>query len=100
MNDIDTNDSTLDYTTDLGNEVTLDPSAEIHVVLDDLEALLKNGEVTSVLTSRGVNGSIALCAISGLRAYLEGNKAEAAEDFATAAEEVRGRMDAAMPGGS
>jgi hypothetical protein len=72
--------------------VTLDASKEIEAVLDDLEALLKNGDVIGALTQKGVNASIALLAINGIRAYLAGKKAEAAEDLGTAAEEIQGRL--------
>jgi hypothetical protein len=84
----------LDNTFDGGLEVTVDPFHELDAVLDDLEALLKNGEVIGALTSRGINGSLALVAAGGLRAYLEGRKADAAEDLATAAEEIRARIQA------
>jgi hypothetical protein len=82
----------IDTTIDTGEELVLDPSAEIDAVMDDLEALLKNGEVVGSLTNRGINASIALVAVSGLRAYLKGNKADAAEDLGDAADEIRGRI--------
>ena len=44
------------------------------------------------LTTRGINASLALVAAGGLRAYLGGKKADAADDFATVAEEIRGRV--------
>ena len=90
----------LDTTLSTGEEVTLDPLAELGAVLDDLEALLKNGDVVGKLTEKGVNSSIALVAMTGLRAYLEGRKAEAAEDLGTAAEEVRGRLAVLEKNGS
>lgn len=86
----------IDHTIDTGQEVALDPSAELGAVMDDLEALLKNGEVIGMLTTRGVNSSLALVAMSGLRAYIEGKKAEAAEDLGTASEEIRLRMAASQ----
>jgi hypothetical protein len=79
----------LDTTIDHGVEVALDPQQEIEALLDDLEALLKNGEVIGALTGKGINASLALLAAGGLRAYLAGHKAEAAEDLAAAAEEIR-----------
>lgn len=94
-----TDEDLLERTIDNGVEVTLDPSREIGAVMDDLESLLKNGEVIGALTGRGVNASIALLAIEGLRHYLQNNKVEAADDFATVAEEIRGRL-AASSGGS
>lgn len=76
----------------------IDPGPEIAAVFDDLEALLKNGDVISALTSRGINASIALLAVHALRAYLADRKADAAEDFATVAEEIRGRLAASAEG--
>jgi len=85
-------DDDLNTTFDGGTEVVLDPSLELDAVLDDLEALLKNGEVIGSLTARGINGSLALTAAAGLRAYLKGNKREAADDLLTAAEEIKSRL--------
>jgi hypothetical protein len=82
----------LSTTLDQGTEATIDPQREIEVLLEDLEALLKSGEVVSALTGKGINASLALLAAGGLRAYLGGHKAEAAEDLATAAEEIRARI--------
>ena len=92
--DLDILEGTHETTIDTGTEVSLDSSAEIDAVLDDLEALLKNGDVISSLTLKGVNASIALVAIGGLRHYLAARKAEAAEDFGTVAEEIVGRLAA------
>ncbi|WP_437534131.1 hypothetical protein WME79_08540 [Sorangium sp. So ce726] len=72
----------------------IDPGPELAAVFDDLETLLKNGDVIEVLTARGINASLALLAADALRAYLAGRKADAAEDFATVAEEIRGRLAA------
>jgi hypothetical protein len=90
----------FETTLDTGMEVAIDPGAELNAVIDDLEALLKNGDVIAVLTNRGVNASIALVAATALRAYVAGDKAAAAEDFTTVAEEVRGRLAAQGGGGS
>jgi hypothetical protein len=87
-------DDPIETTLTTGIEVELDPKAEINAVVDDLEALLKNGDVIGALTAKGVNASIALLAVDGLRSYLAGDKKAAAEDFATAAEEIRGRLAA------
>ncbi|XXY20101.1 hypothetical protein WME88_10715 [Sorangium sp. So ce216] len=76
----------------------IDPGPELAAVFDDLETLLKNGDVISALTSRGINASIALLAADALRAYLADRKADAAEDFATVAEEIRGRLAASVEG--
>ncbi len=78
-----------------GAEIALDPNAELSAVLDDLEALLKNGDVISALTSRGVNASLALTAASGIKAYLRGEREVAADDLATVAEEIRARSGSA-----
>ena len=85
----------LETTFDSGmEEVALDPNRELDAVLDDLEALLKSGEVIGALTSRGVNASLALVAANALRSYVKGKKAEAGEDFATVGEEIRIRLAA------
>lgn len=57
----------------------------------ELERLLKDPEVGTALADSGVNISLALVACDGLRAYLEGRDARAAEDLATAAEEIAAR---------
>ena len=82
----------LETTVDTGQEIALDPSGEIDAVLGDLEALLKNGDIMSTHADRGINTSLALVAASALRSYLAGKKAEAAEDFATVAEEIQARL--------
>jgi hypothetical protein len=68
---------------------------ELFETLDDLDTLLKHSEVGAELADRGVNVSLALVAASGLRAYVEGRKAAAAEDLLTAGEEIRGRLERA-----
>lgn len=65
---------------------------ELSAVFDDLETLLKNGDVVAALTVRGINASIALLAAHALRAYLDDRKEAAVEDFETVAEEIRGRI--------
>jgi hypothetical protein len=70
----------------------VDPTREILALFEELEDLLKNGDVIGALTARGVNASLALTAIDGLRAYLAGDKADAAEDLALVAEEIRARL--------
>lgn len=82
----------LETTVDTGEEIALDPSGEIDAVLADLEALLKNGDIMSTLSARGINTSLALVAAGALRSYLAGKKADAAEDFATVAEEIQARL--------
>lgn len=65
---------------------------EIDQLFDELDQLLKNPDISEVLASRGVNTSLAMLAADGLRAYLKGNKRQAAEDFATVADEISSRM--------
>jgi len=65
---------------------------ELAELLRELEELLKNSDVLSELADRGVNSSLALVAGQALGAYLQGNKAQAAEDFALVAEEIRARL--------
>ncbi len=77
----------------LGQTFRVDPSQEVSSVLDELEDLLKNGDVIQALSNKGINASLALVAIDGLRAYLDGRKAEAADDLGTVAEEIRGRLE-------
>ena len=67
---------------------------EIAGLFDDIDALLKNVDVLAALTDRGVNASLAMTAADGLRAYLKGEKARAAEDFSLVAEEITSRLAA------
>jgi hypothetical protein len=76
-----------------GATFSVDPSREVSNLFDELTDLLKNGDVISALSQNGVNASIALTAIEALRSYLEGKKAEAAEDFALVADEIKGRLE-------
>lgn len=64
---------------------------EIDGFFDELDDLLKNADVQQVLASRRVNASIAMLVVDGLRAYLQGEKAEAIEDLGAAAEEIAQR---------
>jgi hypothetical protein len=83
-------------TVDTGEAIAIatDRSGEIDEVLGELEALLKNGDIMSALADRGINTSLALVAAGALRSYLAGDKIEAAEDFATVAEEILARLTA------
>lgn len=74
--------------------MSVDPTREIEAAMDDLEALLKNGDVVGFLTQKGVNASLALVAADALRAYLKGQKLAAAHDFADVADEIRARIAA------
>lgn len=65
---------------------------ELDEVFDDLETLLKNNDVGAELSSQGVNISLALTAVAGLRAYVRGDKVGALEDLGTAVEEIAARV--------
>lgn len=67
---------------------------EISALLAELDTLLKNPDVGAALDARGVNTSLALLVIDGLLAYLQGKKKQAADDLATAAEEIEARLRA------
>jgi len=88
-----TSDDDDDRDVPLGQTFRVDPMRELTGVLGELEDLLKNGDVVEELSNKGINASLALVAIDGLRAYLEGRKAEAADDLGTVAEEIRGRLE-------
>ncbi len=64
---------------------------ELRDVFADLDQLLKNPDVGADLTARGINLSLAIVAADALRAYIDGDKARAAEDFSTVAEEIEAR---------
>jgi hypothetical protein len=66
--------------------------AAVSRLLREIEALLKHPSITIELGHRGVNASVTLLAIQGLTAYVEGNRHQASEDFATVAEEIRTRL--------
>lgn len=61
-------------------------------LLTEIEGLLKGPTVGAELARRGVNSSIALLAVQGVVAYLEGHKRQAADDLASAAEEIQARL--------
>lgn len=65
---------------------------ELDDVFEDLVTLLKNPEVIAELTEKGINTSLALVGAEGLAAYLHGEKARAAEDLSTVAEEIAARL--------
>jgi hypothetical protein len=68
-------------------------SKAITRLLSEIEALLKSATVGMELAKGGVNTSVALIAVQGLTAYIEGNKRRAADDLGTAAEEIRARLE-------
>jgi len=57
-----------------------------------LETLLKMSHAGAELSDKGINPSLALVAVQGLRAYLRGDAAQAADDLGTVAEEIRARL--------
>jgi hypothetical protein len=70
-------------------------SIRFAAVFSELDTLLKDPTIGAELAQLGINTSLALLASQGLAAYLRGDKPEAAEDLATAAEEIRVRLTAA-----
>lgn len=76
----------------LGEAISIDPTREIDELFEDLTTLLKNPDVVGALSDRGINASLALLAVDGTRAYLAGEKAQAADDLRTVAEEIEGRL--------
>jgi hypothetical protein len=91
-NDDDDDDEDLSKTVEMHAAMRVDPSREIDNVLADLEGLLKNGDVVSALSEKGINASLALLAAQGLASYLHGRKEEAAEDLRAVAEEISDRL--------
>lgn len=73
-------------------------SRQIDDLFSKLEDLLKDPDASEALAEKGVNTSLAMLAVDGLKAYLKGEKAQAAEDLSTAGEEIASRM--AMSGES
>jgi hypothetical protein len=70
-----------------------DVGSDLSKLLEQLEALVKEPTFTLRLGAKGINSSLLLVAVQGLRAYVLGRKIEAAEDFETVAEEIRARID-------
>jgi hypothetical protein len=66
----------------------------IDAALSEIERLLKAADLGASFGDRGVNTSLALVAVQGLRAYLRGNKAQALEDLGTVVEELEARLEA------
>ena len=89
---IQDDDELLERTMTSEVDAVVDPTGEIGALLEDLETLLKNGDVVGALSARNINASLALLALEGLRTYLSGKKNEAANDFASVAEEIRARL--------
>jgi hypothetical protein len=72
---------------------------ELDEVFDDLCVLLKNPDVITALTERGINTSLALVGAEGLQAYVNGDKARAVDDLSTVAEEIASRLAVGKDGG-
>lgn len=62
-------------------------------LLENVSALLKDPHLGFEFASRGVNTSLALLAVEGIIAYLEGNKRRAADDLSTVADEIKARIE-------
>ncbi len=70
------------------------PETRVDMMLGEIEHLLKASDLGATLSDRGVNTSLALLAVQGLRAYLRGNKAQAMDDLGTVVEELGARLEA------
>jgi hypothetical protein len=71
-----------------------DSSAAAIQMLEEVEAMLKDVQLALDFGRRGVNTSLALVGVQGLMAYLRGEKARAADDLSTVADEIRARLRA------
>jgi len=67
------------------------PLQEIDDVMEELETLLKNPDVSAALAEKGVNTSLAMLAMDGLAAYLRGDKAKAVDELVLFTDEVKAR---------
>jgi hypothetical protein len=65
---------------------------EIDDVFDELDVLLKNADVGAELAERGINVSLALTLIEGVRAYFRGDKEQAILELGTATDEIAARL--------
>jgi hypothetical protein len=74
------------------SESRFDPFKELDAVFDELDTLLKNPEVGSVLAGKGVNVSLAMTLADGVRAYVKGDKQKAILELSTATDEIAARM--------
>jgi hypothetical protein len=73
---------------------------EIEDVFDDLDTLLKDPDAGAELAARGVNVSIAMTLLDGVRAYLRGEKQRALVDIETATDEIAVRLARSREGES
>ena len=62
-------------------------------LLADCADLLKQPTVGHELARAGVNTSIALLAVDGVSAYLNGDERRASDDLRTAADEIQARRE-------
>jgi hypothetical protein len=65
---------------------------ELEDVFDELDALLKSPDVGVELADRGVNVSLAMTLLEGVRAYLRGEKEQAILELGTATDEIAARL--------
>jgi hypothetical protein len=65
---------------------------EIDDVFDELDVLLKNADVGAELAERGINVSLALTLLEGVRAYFRGDKEQAILELGTATDEIAARL--------
>lgn len=64
---------------------------EFSDLLDEVDDMLKMPDFIAHLAEKGVNSSLAMLAVEGLRAYTEGDRSKACEDLSAFVEEVRAR---------
>lgn len=68
------------------------PLDELDEVLDELEKRLKRPDAGADLTAAGVNVSLALTLVDGVRAYVHADKKKALLELETATDEIAARM--------
>jgi hypothetical protein len=68
----------------------------VRELFDELEDLVKRPENGAELSERGINSSLVLLTVQGLRAYLKGDSKTAADDLGTAADEMSARLSERM----
>jgi len=67
-------------------------AGEIDDVFAELEALLKSADIGVELAERGINVSLAMTLIEGVRAYFRGDKEQAILELGTATDEIAARL--------
>jgi|CZKU01.1.fsa_nt_gi hypothetical protein len=67
-------------------------AGEIDDVFAELEALLKTADVGAELAERGINVSLAMTLVEGVRAYFRGDKQQAILELGTATDEIAARL--------